>query len=199
MSAEGSVGFFDEQFRGQVARADFALNPFELAVLPFLAGQVLDYGCGLGNLAVAAARQGCSVLALDASEAAVASLGQRAQAEGLAIEAVAADLRSYRISGRYDAVVSIGLLMFLTCADAESALQELKAAVRPGGLAAINVLVEGTTWLDVLALGDHCLLAPDWLDRQFAGWTLLLRETAEYPAPGGTIKRFVTLVARRPV
>jgi SAM-dependent methyltransferase len=62
-----SVRRFDEQFARQVREGDLRLNPFETAALPYLSGRVLDYGCGLGNLAVAAARRDCTVVALDAS------------------------------------------------------------------------------------------------------------------------------------
>jgi len=62
-----SVRFFDKQFRRRVTEQDFSLNPFEKAILPFLSGEVLDLGCGLGNLAVVAATSGCRVTALDAS------------------------------------------------------------------------------------------------------------------------------------
>ena len=62
-----SVAFFDQQFQRQIGAEEFALNPFETVALPHLTGRVLDYGCGLGNLAIAAARQACQVEALDAS------------------------------------------------------------------------------------------------------------------------------------
>ena len=75
-----SVRRFDEQFARQVREGDLRLNPFEAAALPYLSGRVLDYGCGLGNLAVAAARRGCTVVALDASAEAVGHL-RRAAAE----------------------------------------------------------------------------------------------------------------------
>ena len=78
MNASDSVEFFDTQFQQQVRDRDFRLNPFELAALPYLHGHVLDYGCGLGNLAFAAAHCGCSVLALDASPAAITHIRQRA-------------------------------------------------------------------------------------------------------------------------
>ena len=54
-----SIDFFDAQFRLQSAAGEYALNPFEHAVLPFLAGEVLELGCGLGNLSLAAAERGC--------------------------------------------------------------------------------------------------------------------------------------------
>src|SRR5512137_461066 len=87
MNGKRSVEFFDRQFERQVREGDFALNPFEQAALPQLRGRVLDFGCGLGNLALAAARAGCSVLALDASEVAIAHLSQVAAAERLDIDA----------------------------------------------------------------------------------------------------------------
>ena len=70
MSSNRSIDFFDSQFQKQVAGSDFALNPFENAVLPFVRGSMLDLGCGLGNLSVEAARRGAEVVAVDASEAA---------------------------------------------------------------------------------------------------------------------------------
>lgn len=54
--------FFESQFKRQIESGEFTLNPFEEAVLPFVRGDVLDLGCGLGNLSVAAARQGSRVL-----------------------------------------------------------------------------------------------------------------------------------------
>jgi tellurite methyltransferase len=71
MTKNRSTDFFETQFQGQVRSGDFALNPFETLVLPFVSGRVLDLGCGLGNLSLEAARGGCSVLALDASPTAV--------------------------------------------------------------------------------------------------------------------------------
>ena len=56
VSIPRSVEFFDTQFQKQVAASDYALNPFERAILPYLRGEVLDLGCGLGNLSLAAAQ-----------------------------------------------------------------------------------------------------------------------------------------------
>jgi 2-polyprenyl-3-methyl-5-hydroxy-6-metoxy-1,4-benzoquinol methylase len=56
--------------------------------LPFLSGRVLDLACGLGGLSLAAARQGCEVIAVDASPTAVAQVAAAARAEGLNVTAV---------------------------------------------------------------------------------------------------------------
>lgn len=193
-----SIQFFETQFRRQVAQHDLLLNPFEAAVLPYLRGAVLDLGCGLGNLAVAAARQGCTVLALDAAPTAVAHLAARARQEGLAIRAQRADLRSHEPAGSYDTVVSIGLLMFFDAATARRQLARLQACVRPGGIAAVNVLVEGTTFLDMFDPAEHYLFGRGELHDAFAGWEIRHAAFDDRPAAGGRVKRFVTVVARKP-
>ena len=39
-----TVEFFDNQFQRQVGAAEYVLNPFEHAALPFVFGDVLDLG-----------------------------------------------------------------------------------------------------------------------------------------------------------
>ncbi len=198
MEPTPSVQFFDTQFQRQVDSADFALNPFEQAVLPYISGRMLDYGCGLGNLAVAAARKGCSVKALDASPAAIAHLQRVALEQGLPIEAAAADLRAYGLTEDFDTVVCIGLLMFFDCDTALRQLHDLQQHVRPGGVVAINVLVEGTTFLDMFDPAAYCLFARDELASRFAGWQLLHSQQQDFAAPKGQLKSFATVIARRP-
>ncbi len=192
----GAVDFFERQFRVQVAGADYALNPFEQAVLPFVRGAVLDLGCGLGNLALAAAERGCQVTALDASPAAIADLARRAHARTLDIEAHVAELRHYVPGRSYDTVVSVGLLMFFACGDAHGLLARMVEAVKPRGVIALNVLVEGTTWLAPFGTQPFCLFGRDELTRRFAAWEVLLTRHDDFAAPGSTLKRFHTLVAR---
>jgi tellurite methyltransferase len=69
-----ALAFFDEQPRHQLQAGELVLNPFEQAALPYLQGHVLDCGCGLGKQARACAERGCTVLALAASESALAHL-----------------------------------------------------------------------------------------------------------------------------
>ncbi len=193
-----SIDFFETQFRRQATDGEYALNPFERAVLPFLRGEVLDLGCGLGNLALAAARTGCTVHALDASPSAIEDLARRAKAEGARLEARLEDLRAWRAARAYDCVVSVGLLMFFSRKEAEALLREIPLAVRPGGIAALNVLVEGTTYLDMFDPDAHCLFARQELIRALPGWSELYCAYEDFPAPRGTVKRFHTYVARRP-
>jgi tellurite methyltransferase len=198
MDSDASIRFFDTQFQRQVLESDLKLNPFEEQALPYLRGHVLDYGCGLGNLAIAAARQGCHVVALDGSHTAIEHLRRVAQAESLPIEAAVADLRTYAVRESYDAIVSIGLLMFFDCATAFAQLRNLRSHVRPGGVAIVNVLVDGTTYLDMFDPSGHCLFARDELPRRFAGWEILSCKYQDFPAPNQKLKSFVTVVARNP-
>lgn len=198
MPTNPSVTFFDEQFKRQITTHDFALNPFELAAVPHLRGSVLDFGCGMGNLAVHAARAGHPVLALDASPAAIAHLRRLAQEEALPLEAVEADLRSTRLERQFDTVVCIGLLMFFDCPSALVQLAHLKSLVRPGGMAVLNVLTEGTTFMDMFSNEGHCLFGLDALRDEFADWRILSHEHSAFPAPGGKVKAFATLIAQAP-
>lgn len=196
MPSSRSVAFFESQFRQQVAGRDFALNPFESAVLPHLSGSVLDFGCGLGNLAIQAARRGHPTLALDGSSTAVEHVARVARDEGLPLRAAQADLRCYREEHVFDSVVSIGLLMFFDCPTAHRQVDYLKSIVRPGGIVAINVLTENTTFMDMFSPEGHCLFGTGELVRLFEGWQIVLNEESAFPAPRDTTKTFSTVVAR---
>jgi len=193
-----SVSFFDAQFRRQAESAQFELNPFERRTLPFLGGSVLELGCGLGNLSVAAAQQGARVLALDASQSAIDSLSSRAASLKLAVTAQRAELDDYVPQGEFDCVVAIGLLMFFPPQAARRQLARALAAVRRGGLAAINVLVEGTTCMEMFdAERGYCLFREDELALALEGWRMLDDRVEEFEGSRGTVKRFRTSIARR--
>ena len=199
MTPPDPVDFFERQFQRQVRDTDFALNPFEQLALPHVAGDVLDLGCGLGNLSLEAARRGCSVTAVDASLTAVERLRAAALREQLTLTARQADLAGFRIERDYDTIVAIGLLMFFRKQRALALLRQIVEHVRAGGCAIVNVLTEGTSYLDMFQPGEYFLFGTKELEQAFAGWVALAARHDSFPAPGGTRKEFDTLIARKPV
>lgn len=197
MSATRTVELFDRQFRRQIDAGEFALNPFETRALPHLAGRVLDLGCGLGNLALAAARQGHPVTALDASATAIARLRAIAQHESLPLVAAEHDFERAGIDGTYDTVVAIGLFMFFPRPRSVALFDDALAHVAPGGTIVVNVLIEGTTFLDLFEPGRYTLFSEDELAARCVGCRIVESTVEVFAAPRETKKRFSTFVARR--
>jgi tellurite methyltransferase len=108
------------------------------------------------------------------------------------------DLKGWRPEETWDAVCCIGLLMFFAKEDALAGLAAVRDAVRPGGIAAVNALVEGTTFLAMFDPDEHYLFAPGEIAAPFAGWEVLHDAIEDFPAPDEKVKRFRTLIVRRP-
>jgi tellurite methyltransferase len=197
MVANRTVEFFEAEFRRRVVAGGDVPSSFEEAALPWVSGRVLDLGCGLGNVSLAAARRGCEVTAVDASPTAVAYVGGVAREEQLPLTVVRADLEHYELAGPFDTVIAIGVLMFFPRDVALELLDRVQRAVRPGGCAAVTVLVEGTTFMRVFDPERHYLFAPGELERAFGAWDVLVSRAGEAPAPDATVRRFTTVVARK--
>jgi uncharacterized protein (UPF0276 family) len=97
-------------------------------------GPVLEVGTGSGDVSMAWARKGRSVLALDMDLSGLPS--QRPPR----FHARTGDVRTLRPrAGFYAAVHAHNILQFLGPADFDSSLQRLAAAVKPGGILALTV------------------------------------------------------------
>lgn len=193
-----SIDFFDSQFQRQILSQDYKLNPFEARALEYVAGTVLDLGCGLGNLALESARRGHRVVAVDSSPAAVGRIEAVAKREGLSVRTQVADLARWQIDGNYSTIVAIGLLMFFPRERSIELLHDIQEHVEPGGRAIVNVLVEGTTYMDMFQPGGYYLFGRSELEDLFSGWTILSSLHEAFPAPGDTRKEFSTVIAEKP-
>jgi len=198
MIDNNSLKFFESQFQRQVLDQQYALNPFETLALNYLKGEVLDLGCGLGNLSLEAAKQGHRVVAVDASPTAVARIHADATREGLPVQVIRAEIEKWSIDRSYDTIVAIGLLMFFRHDIAVKLLQAVQKHVKPGGCAIVNVLIDGTTYMGMFDLDNYCLFQPKELEERFAGWKILESHNQTFPAPEATCKEFSTVIAEKP-
>jgi SAM-dependent methyltransferase len=117
--------------------------------------KVLDVAAGNGNAALAAARRGCEVTAIDYVEALLHQAQRRADADGLPLATQVADAESLPFDdGSFDAVLSTVGVMFTP--DPEQAAGELCRVVRPGGrIGLANWTPEGFVGHMFKTVGQH--------------------------------------------
>ena len=98
--------------------------------------RVLDVASGTGNAALAVARTGASVIAVDGSPSLLTVGRMRAAAEGLGVDFLEASAEALPfVDGLFDAAVSVFGVMAAT--DQQRAASELLRVVRPGGTLAL--------------------------------------------------------------
>jgi SAM-dependent methyltransferase len=103
-------------------------------------GRVLELGCGTGRVALHLARRGHAVVGVDADADLIAALSRRA--EGLPLEAIAADARDFRLEGDVALVLApMQMLQLLPDSAARIAcLRCVAAQLLPGGRFAIAIV-----------------------------------------------------------
>lgn len=197
----------DERERRRLALQAAILNPITDHLLRragISAGmQVLDIGCGVGDVSLLAARivgRGGRITALDFDERALEMLRDRASAEMLSnIECVAGDIHDWHSERRFDAV--IGRHILIHSKDPLGVLQLGARILQPRGLAVFHEYdfsVLHRAWPPA-PLRDRMMEVFDrFFDRACCSnmgsrlWTLLLEAgfenpdcRAEYPIAGG--------------
>jgi len=74
------------------------------------------------------------------------------------------------------------------------------ARLKPANpLSWVNVLIEGTTYLDMFDPDNYCLFPKHELEQQFEGWTILESVYQTFSAPREMVKEFVTVIAEHPL
>ena len=119
-------------------------------------GSVLDLGCGQGRDALMFARAGHRVVGVDISSVGVGQMLAAARAEGLTVEGVVQDIRTYVPDTTFDVVVLDRVLHMLDAADRPGVLASAMSAVAPGGhllvaegpkgLVPVRTAVEAAGW-----------------------------------------------------
>ena len=69
--------------------------------------------------------------------------------------------------------------------------------MREGGVAVVNVLIEGTIYVEMFDAKSHCLFSRVETETRFYGWNILHSEFSDFEAPGATKKAFTTLIAHK--
>ena len=170
--------------------------PLWLGLAAELGGPVLDIGAGSGRVALALARAGHSVLALDSDVELLAALEQRARAQDLPVSIIHADARECRLAEQVPlAIVPMQTIQLLGRAGGRARFfAAVRASLRPRGALAIAISesVEEFEWRD----GDPFPL-PDIVEHdgtvyssqptavRAVGDTFVLERRRELIGPGG--------------
>jgi SAM-dependent methyltransferase len=157
---------------------------------------VLDLGCGLGRHAIAFARAGFCVTALDTSDAAVAHLGGWSRKLGLSVDCRTGDAFNDRLAaGSFDIVLSYNVIYHGRRHEFAGVIRRVRELLKPGGLFFFTCptrrdgkygqgeQVEPHTFLctNSITPGDtHYFSDKADLDDMLAGFRLLKREPDDH-------------------
>jgi SAM-dependent methyltransferase len=106
----------------------------------FLPQRALDFGCGVGRVALSLARTVPSVVGVDVSPDMLAEMARNASSEGLPnVQGVLSDLDLSAVQGDFDLVHSCITFQHIGPSQGRLLLSSLVGKLRPGGLGAIQI------------------------------------------------------------
>jgi tellurite methyltransferase len=184
-----------QEWNDRYSRGDHAdqrpLALIERVARDYTPGLALDLACGLGRHSLCLAYFGWTVVALDASEVAVAKLSQSAQSQGLAIQSKVQDLESSDFSIEAEGYDLICDCLYLQ----RSLIPRIQSGVRRGGLAAfVFPMLDDMPGLK--PMNTKFLVHPGDVLLGFEDWEIIAYKE-ERETPHG--RKLAQLLARRPV
>jgi ubiquinone/menaquinone biosynthesis C-methylase UbiE len=139
----------DSFFQGHYKDLWKAIIPEELTrkevdfMIPYFGlkngSKVLDMMCGYGRHALALARQGVSVTAVDNLADYTKEIEENAKREGLPVEVIQGSVEDLAVKGEYDLVICMGnSLQFFNKTQIINILQKVSAVLKAGGHLLVN-------------------------------------------------------------
>jgi nitroreductase/SAM-dependent methyltransferase len=140
---------------------DFAMA---LSRLGISEGTVLDLGCGPGTQAIALARSGFDVTAVDIAEAAIQGARQRAGEAGVAVRFIVGDVLSLDLDKHFDLILDRGVLhCFADKNQRRCYIEHIHEWLKPGGV----LLLKCFSHRETREQGPPCRFSPDDLRTMF--------------------------------
>jgi len=140
-------------------------------------GPVLDVGAGTGRVAIALARAGHDVTALDIEPELLEELARRAEAAGVAVRTVVADAAGFDLGGRRFPLIAVPMQTIQLLDERDGFFASARRALAPGGLVAL-----------ALAEAPESFEAPDQLPApdvgESDGWRFVSHPLAIRLLPG---------------
>ncbi len=135
-----------ETLLGKTAHGKEQELVFSFAALGLRPGQrALDAGCGTGIYAIALAKRGLNVVAIDSSPEMLGRAASKAARERVNVEFVEASVARLPFrDNEFDLVVSIGVLCFVS--GRSRALKEMRRVLKPGHRIVVGTLNAWSLW-----------------------------------------------------
>lgn len=139
---------------------------------------VLDLACGAGRHAVALARHGFKVTAVDLSATLLNAAHHNAEEHGVEIDFIQSDMRAIRFENRFDLVVQLftSFGYFATREEDAEVLHHVRRALRPGGWYALDlidpawleghIVPENMTWMEGASVVERRAIEGDRVVKQ---------------------------------
>jgi len=106
----------------------------------FVPGRVLDFGCGVGRLAIAFAKRSSEVVGVDIAPAMLELCRENAREAGVSnLATVVADDELSRVTGRFNFVNSYIVLQHIEPPRGIRLIQKLLGVLEPGGIASLQL------------------------------------------------------------